>query len=99
MTASLTAIYLAAAMTNLLEQAVALLGAFFVLLAYALQRFKRISADSFAYLLLNFTGGALLCWAAVNTGQLGFILLEGAWALISLFGLWHWWRSKVSLSR
>ncbi len=99
MTASLTALYLAATMTNLLEQAVAVAGAILVLLAFALQRFNRISADSFAYLILNFTGGALLCWAAVNTGQLGFILLEGTWALISLIGLWHWWRSKTSLSR
>lgn len=81
-------------MTNLLEQLIAVLGAVLVLLAYALQRFRRISAEGATYLALNFTGGALLCWAAISTGQLGFIVLEGAWALISLIGLWQCWRKS-----
>ncbi len=70
-----------------LEQAVALIGAVLVLAAYAAQRFRRISAEGAPYLTLNFVGGALLCWAAVHSRQLGFIVLEGVWALISLIGL------------
>ncbi len=83
-----------AAVADFLGQAVAILGACLVLLAYALQRFNRISAESALYLTFNFIGGALLCWAAISTGQIGFILLEGAWALISLLGLWRVWRKE-----
>lgn len=94
MSITLQTLIAGAAMTNLLEQAVAVVGACLVLLAYALQRFQRISAESAFYLTLNFIGGALLCWAAIGTGQIGFILLEGAWALISLLGLWRLWRAE-----
>lgn len=86
----------AAAVADFLGQAIAILGACLVLLAYALQRFNRISAESALYLTFNFIGGALLCWAAISTGQIGFILLEGAWALISLLGLWRVWRREQS---
>jgi hypothetical protein len=91
----MTLLFVAGAATaDFLGQAVAILGACLVLLAYALQRFNRISAGSALYLTFNFIGGALLCWAAINTGQIGFILLEGAWALISLLGLWRIWRKE-----
>lgn len=79
---------------NVIDQIVAIAGACLVLVAFALQRFQRISADGVIYLLLNFTGGVLLCWAAVSSGQIGFILLEGAWAFISLVGLWGWWMKR-----
>ncbi len=78
-----------------IDQAAAIVGALLVLLAYGLQRFQRISAECFPYLLMNFVGGAVLCWAAVRSGQIGFILLEGAWAFISLLGLWSVWRSRA----
>lgn len=64
-------------------------GAALVLVAYAAQHFGRLSAKGVAYLTLNFVGGILLCWVAISTKQLGFILMEGAWVLISLSGLWR----------
>ncbi len=64
-------------------------GALLVLAAYAGQHFGRMSAESRAYLSLNFVGGILLCWVAISTRQSGFILMEGAWVLISLSGLWR----------
>ncbi len=90
----MTTLWLAGLSAGLLEQAAAIVGACLVLLAYALQRFKRISGESALYLTFNFIGGALLCWAAISTGQIGFIILEGAWALISLFSLWQLWRAE-----
>lgn len=64
-------------------------GAALVLVAYAAQHFGRLSAKGAAYLTLNFVGGIFLCRVAVSTKQLGFILMEGAWVLISLGGLWR----------
>ncbi len=75
-------------MTYALEQTLSVTGAGLVLVAYAAQRFKRMSAESALYLLLNFAGGILLCTVAIVSRQLGFIIMEGAWILISLHGLW-----------
>ncbi len=69
-------------------------GAALVLFAYAAQHFGRLSAKGAAYLMLNFVGGIFLCWVAVSTKQLGFILMEGAWVLISLSGLWRLLRKR-----
>jgi hypothetical protein len=91
----MTAVILAGLGSILIDQAAAIGGACLVLLAYGLQRFKRISPERFPYLSMNFVGGALLCWAAIRSGQIGFILLEGAWALISLLGLLSVWRSSA----
>lgn len=86
-------------MTGMLGQAVSLLGALFVLAGYAAQHFKLISSDGLSYLMLNFIGGAMLCWVAIDSRQLGFIVMEGAWVLISLSGLWRLWRGAASQVR
>lgn len=70
-------------------QAVSLVGAVVILAAYAAQSFKLLAAGGRLYLVANFIGGVLLCVAAVKLGQAGFIILEGAWALISLISLFN----------
>ena len=68
-------------------QAMSLLGAFMVLGAYvALQR-GWLRGDDRLFNLLNFVGAGMLTWVAVEDRRIGFILLEGAWALLSLPGV------------
>jgi uncharacterized membrane protein YhaH (DUF805 family) len=40
--------------------------------------------EDVTYNALNFVGSALLAWIAVVDRRLGFIALEGIWALLSL---------------
>jgi hypothetical protein len=71
---------------ELLDQLVSLVGAALILAAYVLLQHGRLLPESRAYSALNFVGSALLAYVAVRNRNLGFILLEGAWALLSLPG-------------
>jgi len=71
---------------QLLDQLVSLAGAAMVLAAYlALQRGWMRREDR-AYNALNLLGSMLLTYVAVKDRRAGFIVLEGAWALLSLPG-------------
>lgn len=71
----------------MLFQIISLVGAVLVLSGYvALQR-RWLSGDDRLFNLLNFVGAGLLTWVAVVDRRVGFILLEGAWALLSLPGV------------
>ena len=62
-------------------------GALLILSAYAASQFGRLRADSRPYLLLNIAGSGILAVLALGGRQWGFVLLEGMWVLISLWGL------------
>ena len=71
---------------RLLDQLASLAGAVLILFAYlALQR-GWLVRESRAYNALNFVGGVCLTFSAVRARNVGFILLEGSWALLSLPG-------------
>jgi hypothetical protein len=71
----------------LFYQLVSLVGAALILVAYALNQAGRVRPSDTAYMLMNFVGAALLAWVAVVDRRVGFILLEGAWAVLSLVPL------------
>lgn len=69
------------------DQVVSLIGAFLILLAYALETLKPGYLSRWTFQFLN-AGGALgLLISAVVNVQYGFIVLEGVWFLISLLAL------------
>ncbi len=65
-------------------QAVSVVGALAVLLAFAANQLGKVDLDNLPYQLANLVGSAILTVVAVVEVQLGFILLEGVWALVSL---------------
>ena len=70
----------------MVAQVMSLVGALLVLGGYfALQRGWLAGEDRF-FNLLNLVGAGMLTWVAIEDRRLGFILLEGAWALLSLPG-------------
>lgn len=71
----------------MLNQALSILGAVLVLIAYGGLQLGRLDADTVAYQIMNLIGGLLLFIAAVVLRQFGFMLMEGAWALMSVVGL------------
>jgi len=59
-----------------------------VLTAYGAHQLRRMRSQTYVYQVLNLIGGALLVTAAVGTKQIGLILMEGAWTVISAYGVW-----------
>jgi hypothetical protein len=68
-------------------QLISVLGALAILGAYAASQFGLAGTSKLSYQVANFLGSAVLTVVAVIGWQLGFILLEGAWALVSLWGI------------
>lgn len=68
-------------------QAIQIIGALVILGAFAANQLGDLPTDSRLYLLLNLVGSVVLAILAVVEGQLGFILLEGVWAVVSAWGL------------
>jgi len=68
-------------------QVISIAGAVMVLIAYAAHQMERMPVETYTYQLLNLVGGAMLVAAAITTRQAGLILMEGAWVVISAYGL------------
>lgn len=62
-------------------------GALLILAPFALAQFRLLGQHSLLYLLPNIFGSTILCVIAVFGAQWGFVLLEGVWALVSLWSL------------
>ncbi len=68
-------------------QVISVLGALAILGAYAANLFGWVNPSNLSYSVANFLGSAVLTVIAVIDQQIGFILLEGTWALMSLWGI------------
>jgi hypothetical protein len=71
----------------MLYQLTSLVGAAMILAAYVAYQRGRLGREDRVYNLLNFVGSGLLTWIAVADRRWGFIVLEGSWALLSLWPL------------
>lgn len=69
------------------DQVLSLVGAALLLGAYVLQTATTDGAHKTTNLTMNLLGSLALTVTAVVNNQLGFIFLEGIWAIISAFSL------------
>lgn len=72
-----------------MDQVIQVIGALLILAGFAAAQLGWLRVDSRAYLLLNLIGSTILAYLAWHESQWGFLLLEGVWALLSLWSLWR----------
>ncbi|HLW54349.1 MAG TPA: hypothetical protein VKW06_16045 [Candidatus Angelobacter sp.] len=75
-------------------QVLSFIGALLILIGYAGEQFGWMSARRPFYNVVNFAGSLILGMIAVRPFQLGFVILEFAWAAISVYALVRCFRQK-----
>ena len=58
-----------------------------ILLAYFFNTFGWINGKSKLFFLLNIAGAGLACYASLLINYWPFVILEGTWFIVSVFGL------------
>jgi predicted benzoate:H+ symporter BenE len=72
---------------SLFTQVLSFSGAVLVLAGYAGAQFHWLHPQRIPYNVLNAAGAAILVAVALRPFQLGFVVMEGAWVVISLYAL------------
>ena len=68
-------------------QIVQLIGAAFILLAFALIQTGRMRPDRLLPTVLNFVGALMLATTALSSEQWGFLILNASWTVIAGWAL------------
>ncbi|WP_435413123.1 CBU_0592 family membrane protein [Psychroserpens mesophilus] len=71
------------------------IGVFLILLAYFLNVIGTLNHKDITFIILNLIGATLACIASVLLDYVPFIILEGAWVLVSLYALLTLKKSKL----
>jgi len=66
---------------------IASIGVIILLIAFFLNLNKKLKADSKAYILMNFIGAGICCYASYIVRFYPFVVLEGIWAFVALISL------------
>jgi hypothetical protein len=69
------------------RQAFSFVGAMLILVAYVGQQLKWMDSEKPAYNILNIVGSGILVYMAFHPFQLGFVVLEAAWVIVSMYAL------------
>ena len=70
------------------------IGVFQILLAYFLNVTGKLSSKQLVFILLNLIGAILACLASILLIYWPFIILEGVWALVSVYSLLNYKKSN-----
>jgi hypothetical protein len=72
------------------------IGVGLILLAYFLHTARFIPNNGKLYFVLNIFGAALACYASFLIGFAPFVVLEGTWTIVSIYGLMRTMRIKLN---
>jgi len=65
------------------------IGVIILLVAFLLNLYKKLPADSKIYAIMNFIGAGICCLSSWLISFYPFIVLEGVWAFVALLSLFN----------
>ena len=68
------------------NESIGTVGVSLILLAYILNTFSFIPKEGKLFFCMNIIGAGLACYASMLINYVPFIVLEGAWCLVSVAG-------------
>ena len=72
------------------------IGVGIILMAYFLGTEKLIKNDGKLFYVLNIVGAGLACYASFLIDYMPFVILEGTWVLVSIYGLMRAMKIKMT---
>jgi hypothetical protein len=72
------------------------IGVGLILLAFFLNTARFIKNNGKLYYVMNIFGAALACYASLLIAYRPFVILEGAWTLVSIYGLMKIMKIKMT---
>jgi hypothetical protein len=72
------------------------IGVWLILFAYFLNTAGVIKKDKRLFYVMNIFGAALACYASFLIDYWPFVILEGIWTLVSIYGLMRAMRIKMT---
>ncbi len=67
-----------------------------ILMAYFLSTAKLMEGNGKSYYVINVIGAALACYASFLITYWPFVILEGTWTLVSIYGLMKAMKIKMT---
>jgi hypothetical protein len=77
-------------------QFISLVGAALILAGYVGLQLDYFNRRDRLFNVLNFAGSGLLTWVAIVDWRIGFIILEAAWAVLSIPGMFRRRRNRAA---
>ena len=74
---------------SMARQVASFVGALLILVAYVGHQLKWIDSRKVSYNVLNAIGSAILAYIAFHPFQVGFVVLEVAWVLVSVYAMFR----------
>jgi hypothetical protein len=78
------------------EDIIGVIGVGLILVAYFLHTAKFIENNGKLYYVMNIFGAALACYASFLIRYAPFVVLEGVWTIVSIYGLMKAMKIKMS---
>lgn len=73
---------------------IGIIGVILILIGYYLLNTHRMTAKSLSFQLLNFIGAWFILYSLFFHWNLASVLIEAAWILISLVGIYDWFKKR-----
>lgn len=68
-------------------QIASFISAMVILVAYVGHQTRRMDANGVTYNLMNAAGSGVLTYVALRPFQIGFVVLEAVWAIVSIYAV------------